>query len=687
MKIGTYYCPEQWPRTQWERDFDNIARMGLQVVHLGEFAWFSMEPAEGDIRLDWLNDCVEMAANHRLDVILCTPTAVPPAWMLARYPEILLQTEDGESRREDGRLHSSPTSPALHDATRRIVTALVDRFGRHPAITGWQINTGYSASFGQNNHTHAAFREWLHARYQTLDGLNAAWVTPFRNTQYTDWSQIMFPPRRELSFDNPHQKLDASRFWSWTYAQFNKLQADIIKAGTEPPAEPRTSRRAGGKSGAAAKAGATPFITTNFVGLHAGLNPADFANNLSLCAWDGQSISGQVKNPPDETYRLADPWTIAFTHDWMASQTGRWGMLKLQPGQFDWTGSPVLPYPGAIRLWLWTALAHGADFTTVYRYRQAQSGTEQWQPGLVGLDGVSPSPGGREFMRTIEEIRLLDPVRLNAPTPAPVPSAANTEAAILFSHEDLSSFDTFPHARRWDQRQWLFRWYAALARLGWRVRILRSDAPLDSRRFKMVIVPGMQMTDEATVARWTEYVNTGGRLMLTCRTGIMDRNGRFPEGPYGKMILPLIGGTIDAYDSLPDGRFGNVEMDERPHLWGVWGDILFAEEQTKVIARYADQFYHGGAAVIGRRVGQGAVGYCGVHAEQPFIDALIERFADAARLPITNLPDRVHLLRRGAYHILLNYQDKPVTAPAAKNAHFVIGQRKVDPASVAVWEE
>ena len=38
MKIGTYYYPEQWPREQWERDFDHIASMGLQIVHKEGYA-------------------------------------------------------------------------------------------------------------------------------------------------------------------------------------------------------------------------------------------------------------------------------------------------------------------------------------------------------------------------------------------------------------------------------------------------------------------------------------------------------------------------------------------------------------------------------------------------------------------------------------------------------------------------
>ena len=92
MKIGTYYYPEQWPRDQWERDFDNMAALGLQLVHMGEFAWFTMEPREGDIQLDWLGDCVEMAAKRKMSVILCTPTAAPPIWLVEKPLKVPVST-------------------------------------------------------------------------------------------------------------------------------------------------------------------------------------------------------------------------------------------------------------------------------------------------------------------------------------------------------------------------------------------------------------------------------------------------------------------------------------------------------------------------------------------------------------------------------------------------------------------
>src|SRR5207253_3877104 len=166
-------------REQWQRDFDHIADMGLKIVHMGEFAWFTMEPRAGEIELDWLSQCVEMAAKRKLDVILCTPTAAPPIWLVEAHPEILPVDEAGRRARPGGRRHYTPTAPALHEATTRIVTALAERFSDHPSVIGWQIDNEYSSGFDQSESTHAGFRAWLRNRYETIENLNKAWGNQF----------------------------------------------------------------------------------------------------------------------------------------------------------------------------------------------------------------------------------------------------------------------------------------------------------------------------------------------------------------------------------------------------------------------------------------------------------------------------------------------------------------------------
>jgi beta-galactosidase len=368
----------------------------------------------------------------------------------------------------------------------------------------------------------------------------------------------------------------------------------------------------------------------------------------------------------------------------MASYTGRFGLMELQLGQVNWGGVPVLPYPGAVRLWLWTAFAHGAEFVTTYRFRQPLVGVELFHHGLVGTDGITNSTGGRQFIQVISELK-----RLNLSKVPPVAQEEHDPKAtvgILFDFEQLWYFKTLPQAERWNQPLWLQRWHAAFARLGLKVKVIHPDRPWP-KDLAVVTAPGLQMVDDTLAKRLDDYATAGGHLVLTCRSGLMDRNGRVFEGPTAAPLMPLVCASIEAYDGLPRGAVGHLEMDGKKYQWDVWGELLYAGDETKVLAKYADQFYAGAAAATRCRHGQGTVTYCGVFAEQAFIDALAEQVAKRAELRTVALPPRVHLLKRGPYRILLNYNDTPVTAPAPRGTTFLVGAATVEPAGVAVWAE
>lgn len=661
MKIGTYYYPEQWPREQWERDFDHMAALGLQIVHMGEFAWFQMEPSEGNIQLDWLSECVEMAAKRKMEVILCTPTDAPPIWLVEKHPEILPVDDAGRRKRFGGRRHYSPTSPALLEASRRIVTALAERFGNHPKVIGWQVGNEYTAQFmDQNAHAHEAFRAWLERKYGTIEALNRAWGCQFWNTYYTSFGQIMLPADRTLRHGNPHQVLDGARFWSWAFGQFNRMQAQILR------------EKVGDR-----------FITTNFMSFHPEINPSDLSGDLNFMSWDSYPCPGFECAPTNQNFRMGDPAGIGLMHDWMASFHGRWGLMELQPGQVNWGAAPVHLYPGAVRLWLWTAFAHGAEFTTTYRYRQARFGCELFHHGLVGPDGVTPSLGGRQFQQTIDEIGRLDAASVPVLSKDRDPRHS---VGLVMDFEQAWYFEILPQSKRWDYFRLCRMWYGALARLGVSVRVLRPEEAWPAE-LTMIVAPGLQMVDEALVSKMSAYAAGGGHLVLTCRTALMDRSGQLWEGPVAKPILPLIGGAIEAYDGLPEGLMAHVELDGKKYDWGVWGDMLYGEPETRTLAKYADQFYAGAAAVIQKKHENGLVTYCGVYGEEAFTEALAEKLATQSKVPMTAMPSRVHLLRRGPYRVLLNYTEKTIDAPAPPRTRFVVGTRKVEPAGVAVWKE
>jgi len=82
MKTGVCYYPEHWPHERWTKDAEHMQSLGLSHVRIGEFAWSRLEDPDGTLHLDWLSDAIDVLHKHELKVILGTPTATPPRWMV-----------------------------------------------------------------------------------------------------------------------------------------------------------------------------------------------------------------------------------------------------------------------------------------------------------------------------------------------------------------------------------------------------------------------------------------------------------------------------------------------------------------------------------------------------------------------------------------------------------------------------
>lgn len=660
MKIGTYYYPEQWPASDWTRDFDRIASMGLQIVHLAEFAWGTIEPRESDYQLDWIQTCLELARERNLDVILCTPTAVVPVWMVDRDPSILFQGIPFGGRRHANHLH-----PLYRERSAKVVEAMARRFGDHPSVIGWQIDNEFNGPMDQSDISHRAFQHWLEARYGTIEKLNDAWGCAFWNTFYTSFSQVRFPSSTDPAYRNPHQCLDGMRFWAWSFADYSRLQADILK-----------------------KYVGHRWITTNFMPFHQNTDPRDFSDQLSLFSWDTYPITGWGKEFKDERFRMADPAGVGFMHDQMKSYNGRWALMEVQPGQVNWTGVPVRLMPGAVRQLLWQAIAHQCEFITVYRFRQPRFGIEMWHDGLVTWDATTPSPGGREFSQVIDEVRSLtsqvEGVTCNDHRPL---EADPTHPSIGLYHEQdqLFAMVTQPQAKAWSQNKLVVQYHSAIERLGLGVKVFDRHATVEQLgKTKILVAPAVQIADEAMIDTLRKYVEAGGHLIITARSFITDLNNRAPLGAYGHRLFELIGARISSYDALPEETFGEVDFLKRKHRWQVWSEQV-TPTTASVIGTYADQFYAGAAAITENRLGAGRVTFVGAIDQGSLADAVLEHVADQHGLPVTILPKRTRLHRMREIDIFLNFSERSVDAPMPEGATLLVGQKRCESGGVTIW--
>jgi beta-galactosidase len=246
--------------------------------------------------------------------------------------------------------------------------------------------------------------------------------------------------------------------------------------------------------------------------------------------------------------------------------------------------------------------------------------------------------------------------------------------------------ENHPETRAWDTWRHRSVFTAAVKSTGAPMDFVSETDDLSPYPF--VIAPAYQLVSEAVVRKWRAYVEGGGHLVLTCRTGQKDPRGQLPEGPWAGSIAGLIGARVRAFDTLPEGVAGTVRGGGKTHAWSTWADLLDPEPGTNVLAEYADQFYAGTAAAVTRRLGKGSVTYVGVETASGDLEReLVRDVYRRAGVPVEDLPRGAYLEWREGLRVGVNYGNEPVAFPVPRGARVLLGRNPLPPAEVLVFRE
>ena len=241
MYLGVDYYPEQWDSSLLESDLDNIVELGCNVIRIAEFSWHMMEKKEGQYDFSFFDNVIKKAKERNLNIIMGTPTATIPAWLVAKEPSILSEFENGQKRSFGGRHVYCFNSPVMYEYSEEIIRKLVEHYKDERAIVAWQIDNeiGHEGSdVCYCSQCQRAFQKFLENKFNgDIDKLNETYGTTFWSQEYNDFTEIP-TPMATITTHNPSLRLDWERFRSRSIERFISFQADLIvwQSLIKPPA-------------------------------------------------------------------------------------------------------------------------------------------------------------------------------------------------------------------------------------------------------------------------------------------------------------------------------------------------------------------------------------------------------------------------------------------------------------------
>ena len=614
--LGTCYYPEQWPREKWQEDARQMVALGLTWVRIAEFSWGVLEPSPGELCWQWLDDVIDVLGQAGLQVVLGTPSAAPPRWMIDKWPDMLAMDDKGQVKKFGSRRHYCFSHQDYRIEAVRIASLMARRYGNNPYLHAWQVDNEYGCHDTTYSYSPAAtqaFRFWLQQHYGNITKLNEAWGNVFWSMQYNNFEQIDLP-NATVTEANPAHHMAFRRFSSDQVCAFNLSQVEVIKQYSKAP------------------------VSHNFMGRITDFDHSAMAKDLDFVTWDSYPL-GFLEDRVQATSqhqcqyeRQGDPDFQAFHHDlYRGVGNGRWWVMEQQPGPVNWAPYNPAPLAGMVRLWSWEALAHGAEAVCYFRWRQAPFAQEQMHSGLLCPDS-SPAQCYREVGQLAQEIKDF-----------PI-TKAKVNVALVFDYAAAWAWGIQPHAANTSYFDLVFDCYRALRKQGLSVDILppcalENQATCD--QYQLLWAPGLMHMSNPLKA---VLVQAKGHVLWGPRSAAKTQDMSIPVPlPPNVISVPV---TVKSCESLRPDRPLALEQ-------GGW--VINYRELLDTKANIVEQTIDGEPVLVQ----QGKQLYLAAWLDQNALQRLVVNLCAMADIPTLEMPEGVRCRDTKEHRFWFNYDNKP----------------------------
>ena len=651
MYFGVDYYPEHWPQERWAKDIELMKELGINLVRIAEFGWSVMEPAEKSYDFSLYDRIIDLLAEAEIDVVLGTPTATPPAWLIEKHPDILQTNKEGQTNNFGGRRHYCFNNPNYLKHTKRIVAKMAEHYKDNENVIGWQIDNEFGHEGSDKcycDDCRNEFQTWLKKKYSSLDNLNYTWGTVFWSQSYNSWHQVPVP-KETWTEHNPSLLLDFHRFSSDAIVDYQKEQIEIIDEIVDDQ-----------------------WITHNLIFTGHTLNLEKLAQDLDFVSFDNYPVWGGLAEP-------VNPETTAFNHDTMygLKEQPFWVMEELIGAQ-GWDQIGYLPRPNQAKMWTYQALGHGAEAIVFFRWRACRFGTEQFCHGILDHDG-KPKRKYQELKELKEELDKAGDDFIN--------STPQSKVALYHSYDNMWAWQIQPQSSAFDYRSEVEKFYRPLFNGNISVDVISQVNDLSD--YELLVIPVLFLSADSIIEELEEFVKKGGKLILSYRSGVKDENNIVTDQTLPGIFSDLAGIKIDEYESLQKGQSNSILYQGQEYKTEVWSDLITPLE-AKRVAEYSSSFYAGQAAVTKNSYGAGAVYYIGCSPEDDFLDELYKEVLAETTINFHETPKGVEVItKEGAdddYLIALNHTAQEQKFSLPQLGQEIDSQAKVKEVTLAPFD-
>lgn len=647
--LGICYYPEHWPESMWAQDAKEMKELGLRYVRIGEFAWSRIEPNEGKYTFDWLDRAIDTLTSAGLEVIMCTPTATPPKWLIDKYPSILpVDINTGTVRGFGSRRHYDFSSPDYIRESLKISEIIAERYGKHPNICGWQTDNEiacHDTTHSGSENAKQAFQQWCKKTYQHIDALNTAWGNIFWSMEYQNFEQIELPILA-VTETSPSHQLAYRRFSSDQVIKFHDDMIDVIR-----------------------KHSPNKFITHNFIPMaDTQTDNYALAKNLDFVSYDNYPLGRSdlfFENMPAEEFKPymrtghPDFASYAFDQSRGISNENFW-IMEQQPGPVNWALHNPRPEKGMVRLWSWQAFAHGADCVCYFRWRQAPFAQEQMHAGIKRNDN-SKAQAWFEVKNVRDEL---------ASTEFSVKESVKARVALVTGTLNQWVSEIEVQGISYNHQQVEFSYYSALRQLGLAVDFVSVDCDIEN--YDIVVAPCLPIVTDEFIEKCKK---SKAHLVFGPRSGAKTNEFALAPTLGPGLLQSLIPINVLTTETIRPDCSEELYFNSTTFESNRWREELEISSDVDVIANYHDNT----PAVVRH----GKVNYIASLTCEAFLIEFFDSLASQCNLTTVRLPKGLRMVQRGNLTFVFNYAGYEQTFPADLGT-YIMGSSTLAPYDVAI---